>query len=142
MEYTDSVPTEIQNDIKEAINLSPDDVKPEHQWILYWKRNQAGKVHGRERPTLVYVHEVFENGCTCEDYDMLCIQRTSKNVPPGPFDESDPYFIKSFRNVMNRAEFAELRGVSDSIWLMQNMIQLTERFISELNNEYLQVREH
>ena len=134
--YTDEVPTVIQNDIIAEVHLSPEDIKPKRQWILHWLLSPNGTVDGRSKPTWVYIHEVFDNGCDDEDYEMLCIQRSSLFLPPRPFDEKDPHFVKSFRNVMNRDEFSRLRGESDAKWRLKDKVHLTKKYISALQEEY------
>lgn len=134
--YTNAVPVTIQNDIKLEVHLSPDDLKPRSQWILHWLMSHTGAVDGRSKPTWVYIHEVFDNGCDDEGYEMLCIQRSSLFLPPRPFDEEDPHFVESFRKVMNRDEFSRLRGESDAKWRLKDKVRLTKKFISALQEEY------
>lgn len=135
--YTDEVPVAIQNDIEAEVHLSQDDIQPKCQWILHWLLSPSGAVDGRSKPVWVYVHEVFKNGCDDQGYEMLCIERSSLDRPTKPFNEKEDLFINSFRSVMNREEFAELRGKSNAKWRLKDKMRLTEKFVSELQKDYI-----
>jgi hypothetical protein len=139
-EYTDYVPKNVQDDIAAEVHLSPDDLKPDCQWILYWLKTSSGKVDRRSSPSWVYVHELFENGCSDNGYEMLCLQRKSMHVPKKPFDETDPIFIKAFRNVMNYEKFSTLRGISSDKWRLRDKIEETKQLMVMLQGEYQKIK--
>lgn len=135
-EYTDAVAEAVLSDIVDEVHLAPDDLKPLDQWVLSWVATQKGGVHNGRKPVLMYVHEIFENGTHDPGYESLCVQRSSFDLPPKPFDEAEADFIEVFRRVISRDEFSALRGETNDVWRLVDKVGVTSRFWEALREEY------
>ncbi|WP_058553422.1 phospholipase D family protein [Thiohalocapsa sp. ML1] len=146
-EYTENVPEEVRSAIADEIHLAPDDLDPEQEWFLYYHvhGNDPGLHLGR-RPVLLYVHRLFEDGCTDEGYEKLGVQMSDLRLPKPPFDVEDHCFVQAFREVMSRDEFAVLRGAAaddpgefaEDTWRFNDHRELNRRFLGELKRVYKQ----
>ena len=136
-DYTDNVPIGVQSDIANELHLSRRDKKPINQWVLTWLASSRGTVDDRSKPSLIYIHEIYENGSSDEGYERLCVERTTLKTPNKPFDENDPKFIEAFRKVIKESQFASLTYENDDEWLISDNEDLMKKLLVCIKDEYI-----
>lgn len=81
------------------------------QWILGWERGKIGGPAVRKKPWWIQLSNVVVNNAFVylgEDKPRSIVIGVENRDPP-PFDPTEPLFVESLREVVNRDEYFELR---------------------------------
>lgn len=99
--------------INEEMHFRKKDHVEADKWVLYWYKTARGEPSRRERPSWMYIHQIFQNGVTDEGYEypVCAVQWKNKPVPPVPF-ALEPKVVEAFKWALQQD------GVSE--YLIQN----------------------